>query len=59
MGAAGAAAAVLIGVDAATGSLEYASKVKSNRLSGPSLLNLTLAYMAAGSGSLPILACRY
>ena len=42
-----------MGVAAATGSFEYASNVKSNRLSGPSALNFTLAYIAAGSGSLP------
>src|SRR5712671_4382283 len=53
-------ALVIVGVAVAPGggSFEYVTNVKSNRLCGPSALNCTCAYIAAGNGSLPIAACR-
>src|SRR4051812_41552370 len=53
------AALVIVAVGSACGSFEYAGKVKSNRLSLPVAVNFTSAYISVGSGSLPMVACRY
>ena len=59
-GTAGAGAAfVVVAAGAACGSFEYAANVKSNRLSLPSGVNFTFAYISTGKGSLPMVACRY
>src|SRR4051794_37982600 len=56
LGAAGAAL-VMVGAAIVCGSFENAGKVKSNRFALAPGVNVTLAYISAGSGSLPIAAC--
>src|SRR3954464_4267494 len=57
LGAAAGAALVMVGAAIVCGSFENAGKVKSNRFGLPPGVNVTLAYISAGSGGLRIVAC--